>query len=207
MRRLRLGLLGIALALSGCVQQAMLENDVRSAIWKSRTLSTASDLSLAHAALSAQLVELEALYQRDHHDERIQHLLVDGYAMMARGFVELRYLDAVSQGDTARADYERGLREDAQSRERYYIQLLDSPSVRLHGAGPKQPGSLDAAFADAERACGQHDRTSYEAELNRLLAGQSDSPEQRLHQALVHALASAWLRPRVAERCRFPASP
>lgn len=202
--RLRLGLLGAALALSGCVQQAVLENDVRSAIWKSRTLSTATDLSLAHAALSAQLVELEALYQRDNADERVKQLLTDGYALMAHGFVELRYLDALSQSDTARADYELGLRANAEARGRYYAARL----ARLHlPESTIKPSKAWDELTGAEQACRQHDRAGYEAELNRLLAIEKPKPEQQLQVALVHALASAWLRPRVAERCGFPAAP
>lgn len=199
--RLRLALLGIALALGGCVQQAVLENDVRSAIWKSRTLSTATDLSLAHAALSAQLVELEALYQRDSSDFRVKQLLAKGYGLMAHGFVELRYLDALSQGDTARADYELGLRADAERRSRYYMHHgLPESTV----PGPK---AFDADLAQAEAACQKHDRTAYEAELNRLLASRESKPEKQLQLTLVHALAGAWLRPRVYERCGFPPSP
>lgn len=201
--RLRIGLLGLALALGGCVQQAVLENDVRSAIWKSRTLSTATDLSLAHAALSAQLVELEALYQRDSSDFRVKDLLAKGYGLMAHGFVELRYLDALSQGDTARADYELGLRADAERRSRYYLHHGLPEST----ARPGDVNALDAELAQAEQACRQHDRAAYEAELNRLLANAKPKPEQQLQVTLVHALASAWLRPRVAERCAFPASP
>jgi hypothetical protein len=183
-----------ALGLSGCVQQAVLENDVRSAIWKSRTLSTASDLSLAHAALSAQLVELEALYQRDTGDGRLQKLLAHGYALMARGFVELRYLDALAAGDSARAERERALREDADARARFYSAKLEPGSLKL---------PLEAALSTALQACEKHDRAAYEAELNRILQGHPGAAEERLDSALTHGLASAWLQPGVAARCGF----
>lgn len=180
------------------MQQAVLENDVRSAIWKSRTLSTATDLSLAHAALSAQLVELEALYQRDTSDVRLQKLLARGYRLMARGFVELRYLEALNAGDTARAEREKALREDAEARARYYAAALE-PNV----AG----GGFDGELATALAACSAHDRAAFEAELNRLLQQRATTPEQRLDRALVQALARAWLQPGTAAQCGFGPPP
>lgn len=184
----------LVLGMTGCVQQAVLENDVRTAVWKSRTLATASDLSLAHSALSSQLVELEALYQRDPADARVQKLLAHGYAVMARGFVELRYLDALAAGDTARAEQERALRADAEARARYYAAKLEPGSLKLQ---------LESDLASALQACQNHDRAAYEGELNRILQSRPAAPEQRLDAALVHALASAWLRPGVAARCAF----
>jgi hypothetical protein len=183
-----------ALGLSGCVQQAVLENDVRSAIWKSRTLSTASDLSLAHAALSAQLVELEALYQRDHEDVRVRQLLASGYALMARGFVELRYLEALAGGDNARAEQERLLRGQSEMRARYYAKGLDPKSLEL---------LLDRQLTTAEQACRQHDRAAYEAELNQVLLPKAASSEGQLHLELAKAQARLWLQPGVSARCGF----
>ena len=49
-----------ALTLGGCVQQAVLDNDVRSAQWKARTLSTAADTELAFAALSTEAAQKAA---------------------------------------------------------------------------------------------------------------------------------------------------
>jgi hypothetical protein len=172
----------------------VLENDVRSAIWKSRTLSTTVDLSLAQAALSAQLVELEALYQRDPSDERVRRLLARGYALMGRGFVELRQLEALAAGDVARADRERALRADAEARARYYAAKLEPSSLEL---------KLDSELSLAEQACRRRDRAAYEAELNRLLQAAAGSAEERLQTALVQAQARAWLQPNVAARCAF----
>lgn len=183
----------LLLGLSGCVQQAVLENDVRSAIWKARTLSTASDPSLAYAALSAQLVELEALYQRDSSDRRVLLLLSRGYQLMAQGFVELRRLEAVAAGDDARAAEEERLKKDAQSRSIYY---------RMRGdAAPTS--SLPQQLAAAEAACAAHDRARYEQELNLLLTLSEQQPEQRLERALLRSLAKAWSMQKVAARCGF----
>lgn len=181
----------LALAASGCVQQAVLENDVRSAEWKARTLSTAADLSLAHAALSAQLVELEALYQRDPSDVRVRRLLARGYGLMAAGFVELRRLEALAAGDAARAEQERRLRFDAEARARYYRGSLSASS------------SFDRDFAEPEAACARRDRAGYEAQLNALLANPEAAAEGRLERALEQKLAAAWLTPNVAARCGF----
>ncbi len=189
--------LALALALGGCVQQAVLENDVRSAQWKARTLSTAADLSLAHAALAAQLVELEALYQREPSDARVLGLLERGYRLMARGFIELRHLEALAAGDLARAEEERLLRTDAESRARYYREKLGPNAAGSVGAG------LDSDFAEPEAACVRHDRTSYEARLNALLAKPEVAAEQRLERTLSRKLAAAWLMPNVAARCKF----
>jgi len=186
-----------ALALSGCVQQAVLENDVRSAQLRARTLSTAADPSLAFAALSAQLVELEALFQRDPSDARVLRLLDRGYRLMAHGFIELRYLEALAVGDSGNAEREQQLRADAEARARYYRERLSPP------APPSAPLAVESDFAEAEAACARHDRNAYDARLNALLAEPETRPEARLERALSRRLASRWLMPSVAARCKF----
>jgi hypothetical protein len=187
----------LALALGGCVQQAVLENDVRSAQWKARTLSTAADTQLAFAALSSQLVELEALHQRDPSDARVLGLLDRGYRQLAHGFIELRYLEALAAGDAARAEAETRLRSDAEARARYYRERLGS------GASDRAPLAVESAFSEAEAACARHDRSDYEQRLNALLAAPEQKPEDRLERALVRRIAGAWLLPAVAARCKF----
>jgi hypothetical protein len=187
----------LTLALSGCVQQAVLENDVRSAQWKARTLSTAADIDLAFAALSAQLVELEALHQRDQSDARVLGLLDRGYRLMAHGFIELRYLEALAANDSARADTEARLRADAEARARYYRERLDASAPKL------APLSVESDFTEAEAACARHDRGDYEQRLNALLAAPETKPEARLERTLVRRIAGAWLLPGVAARCKF----
>jgi hypothetical protein len=186
----------LVFGLGGCMQRAVLENDVRSAEWKARTLATAADLSIAQAALSAQLVELEALYQRDPSDARVRELLERGYGLMAHGFIELRRLRAIDAGDVAAADKERQLWADAEARGRYY----------RRGARPPAEGTrskLESELAEPEAACARHDRAAYEKELNALLAQPESAPEERLQRALLRELASAWLMPNVAARCKF----
>jgi hypothetical protein len=190
-------LVALAVSLSGCVQQAVLENDVRSAQWKARTLATAADLSMAHAALSAQLVELEALHQRDPSDGRVLGLLDRGYGLMAHGFIELRRLEALAAGDTARADQEAALRADAAGRARYYREKAGGVPSSL--VRPR----VESDFADAEAACARHDRAAYEAELNEVLSQREQRPEERLERALERRLAAAWLMTNVAARCKF----
>lgn len=181
------------------MQQAVLENDVRSAQWKARTLATAADTSLAFAALSAQLVELEALHQRDSSDARVRVLLDRGYRLMAHGFIELRYLNALAAGDSAGADREARLRSDAEARARYYRKPLDGGE-----RAPKlEPLSVQSALAEAGAACSRHDRVSYEQRLNSLLAATEQQPEERLERTLVRQIAGAWLLPSVAARCKF----
>jgi hypothetical protein len=186
-----------ALALGGCVTQAVLENDVRSALWRARTLSTAADPTLAYAALSAQLVELEALYQRDPGDARVLGLLDHGYRLMAHGFIELRHWEALGAGDAGRAEQEAILRRDAEARAQYYRERLPSDSV----ASP--PLRLESEFAEPDAACARHDRAVYEERLNALLAASEKAPEERLERALSRRLASARLMPNVALLCRF----
>ncbi len=135
-------LLSLSLSLSGCMQQAVLENDVRSAQWKARTLATATDVNIAQAALSAQLVELEALYQRTPDDARVLGLLDRGYRLMAQGFIELRRLDAVNARDPARAEQEAQRRSDAEARARYYRQKLPtSAQISRFQAAKRARGS------------------------------------------------------------------
>ncbi|HYP88044.1 MAG TPA: hypothetical protein VEQ59_07815 [Polyangiaceae bacterium] len=179
---------------SGCMQQAVLENDVRSAQWKARTLSTASDTSLGYAALCSQLIELEALYQRDPNDRRVSALLVRGYELMARAFIELRRLEAVVAGDEARAAQEAQLAADATARAAYY---------RSRAAGPWPPLEVSRALAGAAKACDAHDRAAYERELNVALRAPERGVEMRLERALTQRLAGAWLMPQVAARCGF----
>lgn len=190
MRRVLPALLLLA---SGCVQHAVLENDVRSAEWKARTLSTASNLSVGEAALSAQLVELEALYQRDRSDPRVKGLLSRGYRLMAHGFVEARRLDALAQGDAARAELELRDRRDAEARARYY-----GGSDVAH-----ERSLLERGLDSADAACNAHDRDTYERSLAELLAAPEISPEQRLERALLRRLARSYLAPQVAARCGF----
>ena len=186
----------LALSLSGCVAQAVLENDVRSAQWKARTLSTATDPSLAYAALSAQLVELEALYQRDPRDERVLGLLDRGYRLMAHGFIELRYLEALGAADLGRAAQEKLARDDADRRARYY------GGLRAAGRA-SSPLAVESDFAEPVAACAHHDRPAFEGRLNALLAAREKAPEGRLESALSRRLASAWLLPNVAAYCDF----
>ena len=172
----------------------MLENDVRSAQWKARTLSTASDPSLAYAALSTQLVELEALYQRDPHDERVSALLVHGYELMAQAFIELRRLEAVGTGDDARAAQEAQLGADALARASYY---------RSRATRKPPPLEISRAFEGAAKACARHDRAAYESSLSSVLTAPEREVEHRLEGALTRKLAGAWLMPQVAARCGF----
>jgi hypothetical protein len=192
--------LGVAicgLALGGCVQHAVLENDVRTAQWKARTLATASNLSIAEAALSAQLVELEALYQRDRTDARIGQLLARGYGLMARGFIEARRLEALAAGEAARATFEARQRSDAEARARYYR------SANNAATGATERSLIETELSEPEAACLRHDRAGYETALNALLATSERGPEERLERALVRRLAAAWLAPGVAARCGF----
>lgn len=195
-RRLAPLALLLTVSLSGCMQQAVLENDVRSAQWKARTLATATDVNIAQAALSAQLVELEALYQRAPDDARVLGLLDRGYRLMAQGFIELRHLDAINARDPARAEQEAQLRSDAEARARYYRQKLPQ-------SAQSSRSKLESALAEAEAACAKHERAAYEQRLNRLLSEPDSEPEARLERALVKKLASAWLWPNVAERCKL----
>jgi hypothetical protein len=187
----------IAISSGGCVTHAVLENDVRSAQWRARTLSTAADPSLAYAALSAQLVELEALYQRAPSDTRVLGLLDHGYRLMAHGFIELRHWEALGAGDAGRAEQEARLRRDAEARARYYRGRLPS------GSAASQPLRLEGDFVEPDAACAHHDRAGYEQRLNALLAASEKTPEERLERALARRLASARLMPNVARRCRF----
>lgn len=189
---------GLALlaATSGCVQQAVLENDVRSAQWKARTLATATDLRLAEAALSAQLVELEALYQRDARDRRVLGLLDRGYQLMARGFVELHRLEAVAAEDRARAAQEAKAAADAEARAKFY-------RAGLAAGDQTPPLALQSELGEAERACQRRDRAGYEQALNLILAQPEREAEQRLERELLRRQAAAWLLPGVAARCTF----
>jgi hypothetical protein len=188
----------LLLGASGCVREAVLENDVRGAQSKTRALATASNLRLAEAALSAQLVELEALYQRDPSEARVRALLGDGYDLLARGFIEVRRLQAVAAGDTSNAERERRDQADAEARSDYYGKGLPSGSARR--------SVLGSAFSEVELACQKRDRAGYERELNELLARARPPAEQRLEHALTARLAALWLEPHVAERCGFAAS-
>jgi hypothetical protein len=198
--------LGLLFGVHGCVQDTVLDNDIARARAAQASLLSAADVSIAEAALSAQLVELEALYLRDTRDYRAQgvlDLLDNGYGLMAQGFIELRRLDAVAAGDTARAEQERQLQADATARSRYYRARAGQHPERT---GPRL--DLKAAFfGGAETACRQHDRAGYERNLSALLAQSTSSPERRLELALAKRQAAAWLMPKVAARCAFEAPP
>jgi hypothetical protein len=196
----------LLLGVMGCVHDAVLDNDIARARAVQASLLTATDLRIAEAALSVQLVELEALYLRDTRDYRAQgvlDLLDNGYSLMAQGFIELRRLDAVATGDTARAEQERQLQADAAARSRYYR----ARSGHLPESAPPRLDLKAAFFGGAEAACQQHDRAGYERSLSALLAQSAGSPQRRLELALAKRQAAAWLMPNVSARCAFEASP
>ncbi len=183
--------LALGLLTTSCVQHAVLENDIRTAQWKARTLATASNLHLAEAALSAQLVELEALHQRDGSDARVRSLLASGYGLLARGFIEARRLEALAAGDDARAELELRDRRDAEARARYYGRSREEPGASL----------IERELLAPEAACKKRDRAAYESRVNALLAAPERGPEERLERALLRRLAKSYLAPALAARC------
>jgi len=196
----------LGLTLGGCVQQAVLENDVRSAQWKARVLSTQNDLDLAEAALSAELVELEALYQRAPGDRRIAGLLANGYWLFADGFIEAHRLEALTAGDQVEATRQEERQTRARARHAYYGKLgTDSAAHDEPSTSPaNKPGFGGAWLLERPRAaCATHDRTGYERELNDLLRSRESQPEDRLGLALAQWLARSWLQPAVSARCKF----
>jgi hypothetical protein len=184
--------------LLGCVREAVLENDVRSAEWKARTLATATDLDLAYAALAAQLVELEALYQRAPADVRVRRLLERGYVLLAWGFIELRRVEAIASGDGARAEEQKRLQGDALRRAHFYAGRT-SERARL--------SEVERVLGGPGAACRAHDQATYERLLHEALAQKAPSPETHLEFALTRTLAALWLSQNLAARCGFPASP
>ncbi len=184
----------------------MLDNDIARAHAVQASLLTATDVRIAEAALSVQLVELEALYLRDTRGYRargVLDLLDGGYGLMAQGFIELRRLDAVAAGDSARAEQERQLQADAMARSRYYR----ARSGHLPASTVPRLDLKTAFFGGAEAACQKHDRAGYEHSLSALLAQSESSPQRRLELALAKRQAAAWLMPNVAARCAFEAPP
>jgi len=191
--------LTLFVACTGCVRDAVLENDVRNAQWKARTLATATDLEIAEAALSAELVELEALYQRAPTEPRVLELLASGYARMALGFIEARRLEAIVSTDTAQATHQAERRSAALARAAFYANAAGQKSRALG----KQPRILALTLSQAEAACRSRNRADYEARLSALLATPDSSPELRLDNALTRRLARSWLKPAVRARCSF----
>jgi hypothetical protein len=186
------------------VQQAVLENDVRSAQWKARVLSTQNDVDLAEAALSAELVELEALYQRAPGDARVVGLLAKDYWLLADGFIEAHRLEAMVAGN--QADLARQERRQAQARARrgYYSKLVAASSVGAPEGPDSKPSFGGAWLLERPRAaCAARDRKSYEHELTDILRAPEAEPEARLGLALAQRLAKSWLGPGVSARCKF----
>ena len=189
---------------SGCVRDAVLENDVQNAERKARVLASVSDCEHAEAVLAAQLVELEALYLRSPRDRRVLELLGRGYFRMAGGFLEARRLEALAAGDAADASYQARRQEDARARASFYrsrVGPLDTPETTL-AVGQ----SLGAQLRLAEAACQAHDRLRHDAVLTALLAQRDPRPEKRLELALAQRLARSLLKPEVSARCQFAAA-
>jgi hypothetical protein len=179
------------------VEQAVLENDVRNAQWKARVLTTQVDLELAQAAASAELVELEALYQRAPDDARITALLTDGFARLADGFIEAQRLEAFVADDSAETAAQERRQADARARSAYYRQQLGKR------AGKAPPQASLAPLQSASDACRKHERARYETELSTLLSASTTQPEQRLELALAQRQARFWLLPKLSQRCGF----
>jgi len=187
----------LVVSTSGCVQQAVLENDVGNAQWKARVLATQVDLELAQAAASAELVELEALYQRAPDDARVTALLTDGFARLADGFIEAQRLEAVVAGDVAETAMQAQRQADARARSAYYRKQLG----KRNGKAAPQP-SL-ALLEPARDACRKRERARYETELSALLSASAAQPEERLQLALAQRQARFWLLPKLSQRCGF----
>ena len=179
------------------MQQAVLENDVRNAQWKARVLATQVDLELAQAAASAELVELEALYQRAPDDARVTTLLSNGYARLADAFIEAQRLEAVVAGDNAEAAAQEQRQADARARSAYYRQQLGKRG------GKALPEPSLALLESASEACRKRERARYETELSALLSASTTQPEERLQLALAQRLARFWLVPKISQRCGF----
>jgi hypothetical protein len=191
----------LAVVASGCVRDAVLENDVQNAERKARVLGSVSDCEHAEAALAAQLVELEALYLRSPRDRRVLELLGAGYFRMAGGFLEARRLEALAAGDAAAAAHEAERQRDARARATFYQGRLGAP------ASPETTlavgRSLGAQLRLAEAACQAHDRVRHDAVLAALLAQRDARPEIRLDLALAQRIARSLLKPEVGARCQF----
>lgn len=189
-------------ALSGCVRDAVLENDVQNAQTKARVLTTLSDWEQAEAAMAAQLVELEALYLRAPQERRVLELLAHGYFRKSGAFIEARRLEAIAAGDAAGATHQEHRQKDARARAVFYRSRLgpsDAPEPVL-GLGRR----LGAQLTLAEVACRARDRLRHDAVLTALLAQRDSRPEMRLELALAQRLARSLLRPEVSARCQFP---
>jgi hypothetical protein len=186
----------LAFSSSGCVQQAVLENDVQNAQLKARVLATQVDLELAQAAAARELVELEALFQRAPGDSRVTALLTQGYARWADDFVEAERLEALAAGDEARAAQHERRQADARARSAYYGDRAGKPDAI---GAPQGPGLL----APADDACRKRERERYEQELDTLLRSSTKLPEGRLQLALAQRLARLKLLPPISQRCGF----
>ena len=199
--------LALCVATASCVRQAVLENQLSLAQDRERALAQSSDLNVAEAALSAHLIELEALlHQRgQYREQQLFELLHRGYTLLARGFIEARRLDAVAAGDSARAEAEGRLLANAEARAREYRRLAGQ-GLDDRSSEPTPPHEL---LRRAEATCRTKDAAGYERELTALLARAANSPDERLRLALAQRLAAAWLMPAVAARCGFntPAAP
>lgn len=180
------------------MRDAVLQNRVQAAFERDATLAASTDLALAEPALAAQLIELEALAARTP-EPRVLALLSQSYDLWAQGFVELRRLEALAAGDTARAERERRQRADAEARATEY--------ARLARSAPRAD-TLAPFLAAAMAACRERDASRYERELGALLAREPRERSEALRLALAQRHAAAWLMPRVAERCQLtPVAP
>lgn len=191
--------LAAALGALSCVEQAVLENDVRRAMLSARVLRTADDLALAQAALSSELIELEVLYQRGPRDRRVLALLARGYALLARGFIEIERLRAASEGEDALVAMQAARQERALSRAHYYAGKHSTAAAERERLLALPELELTAA----ETACRARDRSAYERALSQELARRPADPEARLERALAQRMAQLWLTPPLVKRCGF----
>jgi hypothetical protein len=182
------------------VREAVLENRAQTALSRYAALQRSSDLTLAEAALAAQLIELEALLSDDvgPSNRQVLQLLDSGYTLLGKGFAEARRLDALASGDGARAEYERRRGVEAQARASEYRRL---------GGGAARDEWPSQYLNRAESACGARDQAGYEAGLHELLRRAPGESRERLRLSLAQRLAAAWLLPEVAARCRFDPRP
>jgi len=187
----------VAGATSGCVRDAVLENEVRRCQAHALALTSISDWDVAEAALASELVSLEALYVRRPDDVRVRTLLRDSYLLHAQGFVEARRLEALAAGDVAGEANQRARQADSLARAAFYGRQADAKHLRST--------NFRTLLAPAEGACQSRDRVEYERALSELLARPVTEPTARLDAAVAKRLAQSWLTRAVSARCRFAA--
>jgi hypothetical protein len=113
---MRLSLLALALAATGCLDRMILDGTVKSTRDAASAFDTLSDLEVARTGAAASLVQLEGMQKLAPDNEDALYLLTQSWAGYAGAFIEDEWEQALDKGDDDAEAFQARRARDAYDR-------------------------------------------------------------------------------------------